>query len=217
MCAAASACLDASPVRAAAIRQPLAIPSPPTPGGRRCQADPFVLDWTGPSSSGPLRCRSLRVVVDMPQSISISRRDRTTGRGLVRASLRPGHAGRLANRDRPRRAAKVTNSYRARFGHGQPPRLVVTSKRSTAPPSCKTQGVQPQAMSQGPRRERRKERTTGSSREAATGSAPPASQAGASRPSSSPRFPIRTPRLLRRRSCRRRRSLPRRRIRGRWW
>jgi len=74
----------------------------------------------------------------------------TTGRGLVRGFryglVMPGGSRIVIDLAGP---AKVTNSYVLDSANGQPPRLVVDVEEVDRATFVQTQGVQPQAMSQG--------------------------------------------------------------------
>jgi N-acetylmuramoyl-L-alanine amidase len=191
MCAAALACLDASPVRAADDQTTSGYP---VASDARLAGDAkqtrFVLDL---DRTIQFRAFALsdpyRVVVDMPQvNFHLPAGAGTTGRGLVRGFryglVMPGGSRIVIDLAGP---AKVTNSYVLDSANGQPPRLVVDVEEVDRATFVQTQGVQPQAMSQGtPPGTAQGTQQQGIQQGAATGSAPPASQAGASRPELKP-------------------------------
>jgi N-acetylmuramoyl-L-alanine amidase len=153
MCAAALSCLDASPVRAADDQTTSGYP---VASDARLAGDTkqtrFVLDL---DRTIQFRAFALsdpyRVVVDMPQvNFHLPAGAGTTGRGLVRGFryglVMPGGSRIVIDLAGP---AKVTNSYVLDSANGQPPRLVVDVEEVDRATFAQTQGVQPQAMSQG--------------------------------------------------------------------
>jgi N-acetylmuramoyl-L-alanine amidase len=195
MCAAALACLDASPVRAADDQTTSGYP---VASDARLAGDTketrFVLDL---DRTIQFRAFALsdpyRVVVDMPQvNFHLPAGAGTTGRGLVRGFryglVMPGGSRIVIDLAGP---AKVTNSYVLDSANGQPPRLVVDVEEVDRATFAQTQGVQPQAMSQGTppgtaQGTQQQGTQQGTQQGASPGTAQSTSQAAASRPELKP-------------------------------
>jgi N-acetylmuramoyl-L-alanine amidase len=193
MCAAALACLDAPPLRAADDQT---TSSYPVASDARLAGDTkqtrFVLDL---DRTIQFRAFALsdpyRVVVDMPQvNFHLPAGAGTTGRGLVRGFryglVMPGGSRIVIDLAGP---AKVTNSYVLDSANGQPPRLVVEVEEVDRATFAQTQGVQSQAMSQGTppgtvqgtqQQGTQQGTQQGAQQGASSGAAPAASQPGAS-------------------------------------
>jgi N-acetylmuramoyl-L-alanine amidase len=187
MCAAALACLDAPPLRAA---EDQTTSNYPVASDARLAGDTkqtrFVLDL---DRTIQFRAFALsdpyRVVVDMPQvNFHLPAGAGTTARGLVRGFryglVMPGGSRIVIDLAGP---AKVTNSYVLDSANGQPPRLVVEVEEVDRATFAQTQGVQPQAMSQGTPPPASPPGQAQGTQQAAT---PPASQAMAGRPELKP-------------------------------
>jgi N-acetylmuramoyl-L-alanine amidase len=187
MCAAALACLDARPLRAA---EDQATSSYPVASDARLAGDTkqtrFVLDL---DRTIQFRAFALsdpyRVVVDMPQvNFHLPAGAGTAGRGLVRGFryglVMPGGSRIVIDLAGP---AKVTNAYVLDSANGQPPRLVIDVEEVDRATFAQTQGVQPQVMSQGTPPPASPPGQAQGTQQAAT---PPASQAMAGRPELKP-------------------------------
>jgi N-acetylmuramoyl-L-alanine amidase len=187
MCAAALACLDAPPLRAA---EDQTTSSYPVASDARLAGDTkqtrFVLDL---DRTIQFRAFALsdpyRVVVDMPQvNFHLPAGAGTAGRGLVRGFryglVMPGGSRIVIDLAGP---AKVTNAYVLDSANGQPPRLVIDVEEVDRATFAQTQGVQPQVMSQGTPPPASPPGQAQGTQQAAT---PPASQAMAGRPELKP-------------------------------
>lgn len=196
MCAAALACLDARPLRAA---EDQTTSSYPVASDARLAGDAkqtrFVLDL---DRTIQFRAFALsdpyRVVVDMPQvNFHLPAGAGTAGRGLVRGFryglVMPGGSRIVIDLAGP---AKVTNAYVLDSANGQPPRLVIDVEEVDRATFAQTQGVQSQAMSQGTPPAAAQGVQQGAQQQqaapqgASPGAAQSASQAGASRPELKP-------------------------------